>query len=98
MAKNVELEVTTDVREWLAIKGYDKLLGARPMQRLIQDELKKPLSESILFGDLEHGGSVKVTLVEGKPAFEITKGTKKSSKKVSAKPESKPEAEETRRG
>jgi ATP-dependent Clp protease ATP-binding subunit ClpA len=99
LAKNVELEVTPEVREWLAVKGYDRLLGARPMQRLIQDELKKPLSESILFGELEHGGSVKVTLIDSKPAFEIKKGAKKSSKKTAvAKAESKPEAEETRRG
>lgn len=62
LAKNVELEVDSDVREWLARKGYDRKMGARPMSRLIQDEMKKPLSEEILFGKLEFGGSVKVSL------------------------------------
>jgi ATP-dependent Clp protease ATP-binding subunit ClpA len=74
LSKNVEVEFDPEIREWLALKGYDRLLGARPMQRLIQDELKKPLSEQILFGELEHGGFVKVTLKNEKPHFEIRKG------------------------
>lgn len=60
--KQVLLEVNDVVRHYLADKGYDKLMGARPMQRLIQDELKKPLAEMILFGDLEHGGVVQASL------------------------------------
>ena len=75
LSKKVEIEFDPEVREWLAHKGYDRLLGARPMQRLIQEELKKPLSESILFGDLEHGGHVKVTLKDDKPHFEIQKAS-----------------------
>ena len=60
--KQVTLEIDDDVREYLADKGYDRLMGARPMQRLIQDEIKKPLANMILFGDLVHGGVVHLTL------------------------------------
>lgn len=60
--KKVQLEVADDVLEYFAHKGYDKLMGARPMQRIIQDELKKPLAEMILFGELADGGTVHVTL------------------------------------
>ena len=59
--KKVVLEVDQDARDWLSDNGYDRLMGARPMQRLIQEHLKKPLAEMILFGDLaEHGGNVAV--------------------------------------
>ncbi|HWV15132.1 MAG TPA: ATP-dependent Clp protease ATP-binding subunit ClpA [Cellvibrio sp.] len=54
--KHVTLEITEDAREWLAIHGYDVKMGARPMARLIQEKLKKPLAEEILFGALSHGG------------------------------------------
>ena len=60
--KKVVLEVDQDARDWLATNGYDRLMGARPMQRLIQEHLKKPLAEMILFGDLVHGGNVAVTV------------------------------------
>ena len=57
------LEVDQDAREWMAEHGYDRLMGARPMQRLIQEHLKKPLAEMILFGELaEHGGNVAVSV------------------------------------
>lgn len=62
LAKNVEIHVAADVREWLAHKGYDRQMGARPMGRLIQDKIKKPLAEEILFGKLENGGTVKALL------------------------------------
>ncbi len=59
--KKVVLEVDADARLWLAERGYDRMMGARPLQRLIQDELKKPLAEKILFGELaENGGVVRV--------------------------------------
>ena len=62
----VTLEVEIDAREWLAEIGYDSKLGARPMQRLIQDKIKKNLAESILFGDLSStGGVVTVKLKDG---------------------------------
>jgi ATP-dependent Clp protease ATP-binding subunit ClpA len=71
LEKSVEIEFDSDVREWLARKGYDKRLGARPMTRLIQEEIKKPLAEEILFGRLEHGGRVRVLVKADKPDFEI---------------------------
>ena len=60
--KQVSLEVGSDARNWLAEHGYDKAMGARPMGRLIQDKLKKPLANEILFGSLQDGGSVRVIL------------------------------------
>ncbi|GGY05375.1 ATP-dependent Clp protease ATP-binding subunit ClpA [Litchfieldella qijiaojingensis] len=63
--KRVQLDVDEQARAWLAEQGYDPEMGARPMARLIQEKLKKPLAELILFGELaEHGGVVHVT-VEG---------------------------------
>jgi ATP-dependent Clp protease ATP-binding subunit ClpA len=58
--KGVVLEVAKDAREWLAEKGYDPAFGARPMARLIEDRLKKPLADAILFGKLQKGGKVRV--------------------------------------
>ncbi|WP_440876750.1 ATP-dependent Clp protease ATP-binding subunit ClpA [Thalassotalea sp. PLHSN55] len=58
--KGVSLELTKDAKKWLAEHGYDKSMGARPMSRLIQEKLKKPLANELLFGELTHGGVVKV--------------------------------------
>jgi ATP-dependent Clp protease ATP-binding subunit ClpA len=70
--KKVTLSIDNEVRQWLAKKGYDVLMGARPMSRLIQEEIKKPLAEELLFGSLEEGGSVRVKLTdEGTLAFEF---------------------------
>ncbi|MBF8223822.1 MULTISPECIES: ATP-dependent Clp protease ATP-binding subunit ClpA [Halomonadaceae] len=64
--KRVQLDVDEAARAWLAEHGYDPEMGARPMARLIQEKLKKPLAELILFGELaEHGGVVHVTVEEG---------------------------------
>jgi len=63
--KRVTLMVDTDARQWMADKGYDKLMGARPMERVIQEHLKKPLANELLFGELEKGGSVSVTVKDG---------------------------------
>jgi len=65
IAKKVELEIDEDVRVWLGEKGYDRRMGARPMARLIQESLKKPLANEILFGRLEHGGRVRAVLKDG---------------------------------
>lgn len=62
--KQVSLELTAEARQWLAEQGYDQAMGARPMARVIQEQLKKPLANEILFGRLITGGDVKVSLVD----------------------------------
>jgi len=59
--KDVTIELDESARKWFADKGFDKLFGARPMNRLIQQKIREPLAEELLFGKLEHGGSVKVS-------------------------------------
>ncbi|MFK3873394.1 ATP-dependent Clp protease ATP-binding subunit ClpA [Pseudoalteromonas rhizosphaerae] len=68
--KSVNLELTNKAREWLADKGYDKAMGARPMGRVIQEQLKKPLANEILFGQLIDGGTVKVSIKDKKLRFD----------------------------
>lgn len=68
-AKSVSLEVTEPARKWLAKEGYDKAMGARPMARLIQEKLKKPLANEILFGELSDGGNVKVSIKDKQLTF-----------------------------
>jgi len=68
--KSVNLELTSKAREWLADKGYDKAMGARPMARVLQEELKKPLANEILFGQLIDGGTVKVSVKDKKIRFD----------------------------
>ncbi|MEA9390626.1 ATP-dependent Clp protease ATP-binding subunit ClpA [Acerihabitans sp. TG2] len=65
-AKGVSLEVSDDARDWLSTKGYDKSMGARPMARVMQENLKKPLANELLFGSLVDGGSVRVELNKDK--------------------------------
>ncbi len=60
-SKNVTIEVDDSARQWLAVHGHDQLMGARPMGRLIQDKIRRPLAEELLFGKLEHGGHVFIT-------------------------------------
>ena len=60
--KQISLEVSDSARKWIADHGYDRSMGARPMGRLIQEKLKKPLANEILFGELQDGGSVTVSL------------------------------------
>ena len=67
--KRVVLHVDEEAKRYLAEKGYDDKMGARPMARLIQDALKKPLAEEILFGSLSEGGEVHITLKDGEIAF-----------------------------
>ncbi len=67
--RNVTIELTAPARDYLATRGYDPDNGARPLARLIQDEVKRPLSEELLFGRLEHGGAVDIDLADGKLAF-----------------------------
>lgn len=72
--KSVQLELTRGAREWLASEGFDKLYGARPMARLIEREIKRPLAEEILFGRLAKGGKVKVQVLKGKLSLDIRSG------------------------
>ncbi|MBM2321607.1 MULTISPECIES: ATP-dependent Clp protease ATP-binding subunit ClpA [Marivita] len=65
MDRNVTIELTKPAAEWLADKGYDDKMGARPLGRVIQEEIKKPLAEELLFGKLAKGGVVRVSLKDG---------------------------------
>ena len=64
--KGVSLEITKDAKKWMANNGYDKAMGARPMARLIQEHLKKPLANELLFGELTQGGVAKVAVKKDK--------------------------------
>ena len=64
--RNVSIELTRKAAEWLADKGYDEKMGARPLGRVIQEHIKKPLAEELLFGKLAKGGLVKVGIKDGK--------------------------------
>ncbi|MGY8831851.1 MAG: hypothetical protein ACKVIS_20360, partial [Pseudomonadales bacterium] len=64
--------VSDAARSWLAESGYDVQMGARPMARLIQDKIKRPLAEEILFGELaEHGGVVHIDIESGELTFDF---------------------------
>ena len=65
MDRNVHIELMPDAADWLATKGYDDKMGARPLARVIQEHIKKPLAEELLFGRLTKGGIVRVTLKDG---------------------------------
>ena len=73
--RNVSIELSAGACEWLARKGYDKLFGARPLARVIQEHIKKPLAEELLFGKLAKGGTVLVRIEDGKVAFAYPKPT-----------------------
>ena len=69
-SKGVALTVDKSAREWLIGHGYDRVMGARPMARLIQENIKKPLADELLFGKLANGGHVLLSMQEGKLHFE----------------------------
>jgi len=69
--KNVQLSVDDEARTWLAMHGYDPKMGARPMGRVIQEHIKKPLAEELLFGKLSHGGFVKITVKDDKLSLNL---------------------------
>ena len=73
--RNVTIELSSAAKEWLAERGYDPLYGARPLARVIQEYVKKPLAEELLFGKLAKGGSVKVGLREGALTFDCQEAT-----------------------
>ena len=69
--RNVAIELEQEARAWLAKKGYDPTMGARPMARLIQEQIKRPLADELLFGRLANGGDVKVALKDDQLVFNI---------------------------
>ncbi|MDK2776508.1 MAG: ATP-dependent Clp protease ATP-binding subunit ClpA [Pseudomonadota bacterium] len=69
--KRVMLNVGDDARQWLAEHGYDEKMGARPMGRLVQDKIKKPLAEKILFGELAQGGEVDIAVENGELVMSV---------------------------
>ncbi|HEX7711613.1 MAG TPA: ATP-dependent Clp protease ATP-binding subunit ClpA [Sphingomonadaceae bacterium] len=78
--QNVHIQFDSDARQWLADRGYDKLYGARPMARLIQEKVKQQLAEELLFGKLANGGEVHVSVKDEKLAFELSPAPPKEAK------------------
>ena len=75
---DVTVELDPEARDWLAEKGYDPAMGARPMARVIQEHIKRPLAEHLLFGDLANGGHVRIVLDDdGKPGLRSLPNTRK---------------------
>ncbi|PCJ32699.1 MAG: ATP-dependent Clp protease ATP-binding subunit ClpA, partial [Alphaproteobacteria bacterium] len=73
--RNVHISMTPAAKTWLSEKGYDRLYGARPLARTIQEYVKKPLANELLFGKLLKGGEVLVRVKDGKLIFDIEAGT-----------------------
>ncbi|HQW59922.1 MAG TPA: ATP-dependent Clp protease ATP-binding subunit ClpA, partial [Thermomonas sp.] len=69
--KLVSLSATPAARDWLAQHGFDPLMGARPMGRLIQDKVKRPLADELLFGKLVNGGRVRLDVADGELALDV---------------------------
>jgi ATP-dependent Clp protease ATP-binding subunit ClpA len=84
--RNVTIELSSAAKEWLAERGYDRLYGARPLGRVIQEHIKKPLAEELLFGRLVKGGAVKVGMKENRLEFDIVEANAPA-------PVARPEAE-----
>ena len=79
--RDVHIKLDQASKDWLTERGYDKLYGARPMGRLIQEKIKQPLAEELLFGKLVHGGEVSVHMKDGALSFEIVAAPPKKGKK-----------------
>ncbi len=90
--QSVDIQFDKASRAWLAEKGYDKLYGARPMSRLIQERIKQPLAEELLFGKLADGGEVQVGIKDGKPSFELTPAPPRTGRTARKSPKKPPEA------
>jgi ATP-dependent Clp protease ATP-binding subunit ClpA len=95
--RNVTIELSSAAKEWLAEKGFDPLYGARPLARVIQEHVKKPLAEELLFGKLVKGGAVKVNLKDGELAFDYVEAAPPALPKPEegdGEPEKEPEVAE----
>jgi ATP-dependent Clp protease ATP-binding subunit ClpA len=86
--RNVTIELNAASRDWIAKKGYDPKFGARPLSRVIQEHIKKPLAEELLFGKLAKGGIVRVVLKDEKLDFKCTGNPPRRPR---AKPATKPD-------
>jgi len=87
--RNVTIELTDEAARWLIANGYDELMGARPMARVIQENIKKPLADEVLFGKLKDGGHVKVVVVKNDTGWD-TLGFEYVEGPVTPKPETLP--------
>ncbi len=85
--RRVSIEVDEAARAWLAERGYDPLYGARPLARVIQEHVKRPLADELLFGRLARGGRVVVTVRDGRPAFDIEPARTRGRRRRSASDE-----------
>ena len=88
--RNVTISLSDDAADWLAKNGFDELYGARPLARVIQEHIKKPLADDILFGRLTRGGHVKVVLKDSKIDFEIESAPEKPGKAPKSEDEAEP--------
>jgi ATP-dependent Clp protease ATP-binding subunit ClpA len=88
--RQVTIEMTEDASKWLVENGYDEQMGARPMARLIQETIKKPLADEVLFGKLKAGGHVRVMLVKDEESGESKLGFEFPEGPVTPKPEKIP--------
>ena len=82
--RDVHISLSDEAKEWLIAHGYDKLYGARPLGRLIQETIKRPLADELLFGKLLNGGEVRVHVKDDKPSFEIVAAPPKARRKKKA--------------
>ena len=80
--RQVMITLDDAVRQWLSKNGYDKIMGARPMARLIDEKIKKPLADALIFGALSQGGDAHVTMKDGKLAFDMNSSVPKKRGKV----------------
>lgn len=80
--RNIDVTLDAHALEWLATRGYDPKMGARPLGRLIDSKIKTPLSRQVLFGELTAGGKVKITVVDDELKFDIKKATKRRTVKA----------------
>jgi ATP-dependent Clp protease ATP-binding subunit ClpA len=90
--RHVTIETSDEAADWLAKNGFDELYGARPLARVIQENIKKPLADEILFGKLVKGGHVRVVLKDAKLAFEIEGETREPGAPVVENPAEEEEA------
>ncbi|MDX6751411.1 ATP-dependent Clp protease ATP-binding subunit ClpA [Geminicoccaceae bacterium 1502E] len=82
--RRVHIELDEEARAWLAEKGYEPLYGARPLARVIQEHIKRPLADELLFGKLAKGGKVLVTIEDDKPVFRFDPAAKEGGKGAAA--------------